>query len=268
MHPISLQHKIASLVFWQAALLLLVSLSRPALAQTQQGEARTLVRSAMTAYFNLDLKAAQDFLETAIKMAPNLDRGTLADIYSNYGVLWVGGFFDNAKGHEYFLIALCLDPTTAIDPMVMTPDIGMIFKMAQMQTNPSACQKATAGVTAMRKRSTHPPIRLTPPPKKPKPPSTVEPVHQTTGKLMARRISGTAPEYPAKARRERWESTIKVEVHVGRDGKIEKHLFLEGHPVFQNPVTRALKSWRFDPYLEKGRLLKTYGVIKFKFSLE
>ena len=104
-----------------------------------RAEVLALLKESMDAYGNLDLDAAKDSLETALGYAPEIDKSTLARVYVNYGVVWVGGYADNAKGQNHFIIAKCLDDTIQLDPLLSTPDIDMVFKMAQGQVNPDRC---------------------------------------------------------------------------------------------------------------------------------
>jgi hypothetical protein len=122
--------------------LLAVVLLAPAAAsaQNQKTQALGLVRDGMDAYSNLDLDTAKAKLEEALALASYLDKSTLARVYVSYGVLEIGGYTDNAKGQRNFMIALCLDQTIMVDPLLSTPEIDIVFTMAKKQANPSQCQ--------------------------------------------------------------------------------------------------------------------------------
>jgi opacity protein-like surface antigen len=120
----------------------------PALAAAQGpiAQARSLVKEAMDAYSSLDLETAQSKLDKALELASEIDEPTLARVYVSYGVLHIGGFTDNAKGQQSFMIALCLDDSIMVDPLLSTPEIDMLFTMAKNQVNPSQCQQTLSTI--------------------------------------------------------------------------------------------------------------------------
>ncbi|MDD5308821.1 MAG: hypothetical protein PHU25_16020 [Deltaproteobacteria bacterium] len=128
--------------------MLLVALLCPTLARAQAAnvQALGLVRQAMEAYSNLNLDQARAQLDQALALAPQLDKPTLARIHASYGIVWIGGFTDNAKGQQSFLVGLCLDNTILVDPLLSTPEIDMMFSLSKQQVNPATCQTALAGV--------------------------------------------------------------------------------------------------------------------------
>ncbi|MFO8072338.1 MAG: hypothetical protein R6V85_10735 [Polyangia bacterium] len=117
-----------------------------AAAQGPIAQARSLVKEAMDAYSSLDLETAQSRLDKALELAPEIDEPTLARIYVSYGVLHIGGFTDNAKGQQSFMIALCLDDSIMVDPLLSTPEIDMLFTMAKNQVNPNQCQQTLSTI--------------------------------------------------------------------------------------------------------------------------
>ncbi len=120
----------------------------PALAAAQGpiAQARSLVKEAMDAYSSLDLETAQSKLDKALELASEIDEPTLARIYVSYGVLHIGGFTDNAKGQQSFMIALCLDDSIMVDPLLSTPEIDMLFTMAKNQVNSGQCQQTLSTI--------------------------------------------------------------------------------------------------------------------------
>ena len=114
--------------------------------QTRVAEAVGLIHKAMDAYGNLDFDACLSTLNEALSMASELDRRTLARIYEGYGVLWSGGYADNAKGTTNFLIAVCLDETLQINPLFSTPEVDLLFKMAREQATPERCSEVLGAV--------------------------------------------------------------------------------------------------------------------------
>jgi hypothetical protein len=127
---------------------LLVAALCPAMARAQAAnvQALGLVRQAMEAYSNLNLDQSRAQLDQALALAAQLDKATLARVHVSYGILWIGGFTDNAKGQQSFLVGLCLDSTILVDPLLSTPEIDMMYALSKQQVNPATCQTALAGV--------------------------------------------------------------------------------------------------------------------------
>ncbi|MBN2717850.1 MAG: hypothetical protein JXX14_18520 [Deltaproteobacteria bacterium] len=118
-------------------------------AQGADIQAIALKKEAMTAYGNLDMDTAVAKLDQAAAMGPQLAAGTVAQIYISYGVVFVGGHGDNARGQDFFTIARCLDASISIDPLYSTPEVDMIFKMAQARANAQTCPALLANVSYM-----------------------------------------------------------------------------------------------------------------------
>jgi len=129
-------------------LLLLAVLLAPLSVQAQDPtvQAKTMIKEAMDAYSNLDLDTSKAKLDEALGMSAQLDNATLGRIYVSRGILDIGGFSDNAAGQRNFMIALCLDSTIMVDPLLSTPEIDLMFNMSKGQINPAQCQQLTSGI--------------------------------------------------------------------------------------------------------------------------
>ena len=130
-------------------------------------QAIALKKEAMAAYGNLDLDTAIAKLDQAAAMGSQLAASTVAQIYISYGIIYVGGQGDNAKGQDFFTIARCLDASISIDPLYSTPEVDMIFKMAQARANQQTCPAMLANVSYMGNQGpppTQPPVNQPLPP--------------------------------------------------------------------------------------------------------
>lgn len=116
-------------------------------AQSPDMQAIELKKQAMSAYGDLNLDTAIQLLDQAAAMGAQLSANTVAQIYVSYGLVYVGGHGDNARGQEYFTIARCLDGSTGIDPLYSTPEVDLIFKMAQSRATPQTCPALLANVS-------------------------------------------------------------------------------------------------------------------------
>ncbi|MCP4605439.1 MAG: porin family protein [Proteobacteria bacterium] len=135
-----------------ALLLTLALVSAPTKAQSDSStDAMDLLRQAMDAYGNLKFQSAKDSLDKALKLGPKLEAESLARLYAGYGLIMVGGYSDNASGQQRFLIALCLNPNVAVDPLFSTPEIDLLFNMAKKQATPGTCPSILSGIESLGK---------------------------------------------------------------------------------------------------------------------
>jgi hypothetical protein len=136
---------IRKLVFFAITLFGFVVPPSTVQAQSPAVRAATLLRDAMEAYGNLDLENSKSLLDQAGALGPQLDNSTLARVYVSFGILWTGGFADNAQGQKNFILGLCLDPEVMVDPLLSSPDIDMIFNLSRSQATAERCPAALAG---------------------------------------------------------------------------------------------------------------------------
>lgn len=91
-----------------------------------------LNRQAMEAYNNLEIEQAQALLQQALDAATRgrVTGSPLARTYVNLGIVAIAGMGDNAAGLDYFVHALQADGSVALDPLLSTPDISLIWTQA------------------------------------------------------------------------------------------------------------------------------------------
>lgn len=76
--------------------------------------------------------------------------------------------------------------------------------------------------------------------------------------------------YPLRAKRQGIEGWVKIALQVGRDGEVEAVEVLEAEPagVFEQSVTRGIRSWRFSPATVMGERVRARVVTTIRFELE
>jgi hypothetical protein len=118
-----------------AAFLLGIAALVPA-AATAQGrplqQVLDLNRQAMEAYNNLEIEQAQQLLQQALDAATrgHVTGAPLARTYVNLGIVAIAGLGDNGAGLNYFVSGLQADGSVALDPLLSTPDIQLIWTQA------------------------------------------------------------------------------------------------------------------------------------------
>jgi protein TonB len=67
-------------------------------------------------------------------------------------------------------------------------------------------------------------------------------------------LSQVYPQYPEDARMRSWEDELVVRYIIGKDGRVKEVMILKPpqREVFTDGTVRAIRSWRFKPYLKDG----------------
>ncbi len=95
-----------------------------------------------------------------------------------------------------------------------------------------------------------------------------KPSYQAPDVVAKRRIAGQEPQYPPMAKKAKLRATVLVKIHINPDGRVGFMKILKGHPLFNDAVTKAIKTWIFSPYTINGRPVGTYTVYKFVFQID
>jgi protein TonB len=76
--------------------------------------------------------------------------------------------------------------------------------------------------------------------------------------------------YPLRAKRQGIEGWVKIAVQIGEDGDVEEVKVLEAEPdgVFEQSVTRGIRTWRFSPATVMGERVRARVVTTIRFELE
>ncbi len=75
------------------------------------------------------------------------------------------------------------------------------------------------------------------------------------------------PEYPRAAREAGLEGVVLVEFTVGRDGRVQDAVVMEGHELFRKPSLEALSGFRFNPGRQNERIVEVRMFIFLRFQL-
>ena len=88
----------------------------------------------------------------------------------------------------------------------------------------------------------------------------------TRGPLV---VDGARPEYPESARIKGWEGTVKLQILVNIDGRVEdvRMVVSSGHAELDQTALRAVRLWRFSPALQKGVPVAAWATLPVVFDL-
>jgi len=101
-----------------------------------------------------------------------------------------------------------------------------------------------------------------PPPKKKKDPIRVG------GNVQASRlVHRVEPEYPELAKRARVSGMVILQVIVSEGGSVQEVKIVRGHPLLNDAATRAVRQWRYSPYLLNGEPIPVIATVTVNFVL-
>ena len=76
------------------------------------------------------------------------------------------------------------------------------------------------------------------------------------------------PSYPTLAQNAGVQGTVKLQVRVTTDGRLEVVKLLEGEPVLADAAISAVKQWRAKPASINGKPVEVISTVTFKFQLQ
>lgn len=76
------------------------------------------------------------------------------------------------------------------------------------------------------------------------------------------------PSYPTLAQNAGVQGTVKLQVRVTTDGRLEVMKLLEGEPVLADAAISAVKQWRAKPASINGKPVEVISTVTFKFQLQ
>jgi protein TonB len=92
---------------------------------------------------------------------------------------------------------------------------------------------------------------------------------QTIADRPPKVVMKTAPEYPAEARQKGVSGHVILRLLVGTSGMVESVKVDASEPsgFFDQAAMNAVRSWRFEPGLNKGQTVAAWTIQKIKFEL-
>jgi TonB family protein len=82
--------------------------------------------------------------------------------------------------------------------------------------------------------------------------------------LLVRQVK---PQYPSMARETRVEGDVVLEAVIGKDGTVRDLKAISGPAMLVGPAIRAVRQWRYKPYLLNGQPVEVETDIKLQFRL-
>jgi TonB family protein len=92
-------------------------------------------------------------------------------------------------------------------------------------------------------------------------------VGEDSDELQKRVVYSPAPAYPKIAVQSGIQGFVKLQVRVGKDGRVEVLKVLQGEPLLVQAATAAVKQWRYRPRLAGGQPVNVISEVSFNFQL-
>lgn len=92
-------------------------------------------------------------------------------------------------------------------------------------------------------------------------------VGESSEELQKRIIFAPPPAYPKIAIKAGIQGFVKLQVRVGKDGRVEILKSLQGEPVLVEAATAAVKQWRYRPRLAGAKPVNVISEVSFNFQL-
>lgn len=93
------------------------------------------------------------------------------------------------------------------------------------------------------------------------------PVHVEQGVTRGLLIKRVNPKYPSKAREDRIQGTVVLRALISKDGDITDLSVVSGDPLLVKSATKAVKQWKYRPYLLAGKPVAVNTEIVVSFTL-
>jgi TonB family protein len=90
---------------------------------------------------------------------------------------------------------------------------------------------------------------------------------QPASQSMPELVKKVQPEYPEKARREHIEGQVVLQAVINKDGSVTEITVVSGSPLLSQAAIKAVKKWKYRPYLLNGEPVPVETTIVVNFSL-
>jgi protein TonB len=85
--------------------------------------------------------------------------------------------------------------------------------------------------------------------------------------MQANLVRQVPPEYPPLARAARIQGVVKLNVVIGRDGKVLDAQPVSGQPMLIEWAIDAVKQWEYRPTLLNGQPIEVLSQVEVNFQL-
>lgn len=94
-------------------------------------------------------------------------------------------------------------------------------------------------------------------------------LHVSAKEVSGSRISGDNPTYPREARKKKIQGTVVIDTTISNEGNVEDlHVVKTPDPSLAESALKAVRTWRYRPYLFNGEPVAVQTTVNVTFCLE
>lgn len=94
-----------------------------------------------------------------------------------------------------------------------------------------------------------------------------KPVNVTAGAIAGNRISGPMPNYPVAAKKKKIQGKVALDAVINQEGTIESLKAVSGPKILRQSALKAVRQWKYKPYLLNGKPVAVKTTINVIYSL-
>ena len=80
-------------------------------------------------------------------------------------------------------------------------------------------------------------------------------------------VKKVPPHYPEEARRQHIQGTVILQAKISKEGDVAELSVISGDPMLVEEAMKAVKKWKYKPYLLQGRAMEVETQIQVNFTL-
>jgi periplasmic protein TonB len=81
-------------------------------------------------------------------------------------------------------------------------------------------------------------------------------------------VSKVQPAYPDEARRKHIQGSVVMQAEISKEGNVEYLKVLSGDPLLAPAATKAVKEWKYKPYLLSDQPIAVETQVTVNFTLD
>lgn len=94
-----------------------------------------------------------------------------------------------------------------------------------------------------------------------------EPLRVSGIVMQTQLVEGAPPKYPKDALKKKVQGLVKLDVIIGRNGRVKSVKVTDGPKELVKAAEKAVKHWRYKPTLYKGKPVEVETAVSVRFKL-
>ena len=99
------------------------------------------------------------------------------------------------------------------------------------------------------------------------PASVPQRLRVSSGLMTGLRIKAVPPVYPAEAREQHIQGVVLMQAIISKEGEVADLQLISGDPLLAKSAMKAVKKWKYKPFLRNGESVEVETQIQVNFTL-